>query len=359
MAAVGLAAAALQPALASNGNPNGQGPGLVIPVVQPQSAPRAAVAGFDIDGAIQPVRQATVAAQTGGNVLALSVKAGDRVRAGQWIVRVDARDVQAGVDRADAALAQARAERRNAEAHLQRTRDLKAQGFVSQAALDVAETQARAARAGVEQAEAARAQAVLARGFATVNAPFDGVVLTTHLDAGDLAVPGRPVATIYAPGALRAVVRVPASRVASARAARRIEVELADGRRVTPIQRTELAMADAVSQTIEWRLDLPTDARIGAVPGQSVRVHFDDVVMADAPASAAAPSLHLPSAAVLRRGELAAVYIAQGKAFALRAVRLGAESAAGQVEIVAGLKPDDLVASDALRAGLAGAVPAP
>jgi RND family efflux transporter MFP subunit len=355
MAAVGLFAAALQPALAANGN----GPGLVIPLVQPQSAPRAAVAGFDIDGSIQPVRQATVAAQTGGNVLALSVKAGDRVRAGQWIVRVDARDVQAGVDRADAALAQARAELRNAESHLQRTRDLKAQGFVSQAALDVAETQARAARAGVEQAEAARAQAMLARGFATVNAPFDGVVLATHLDAGDLAVPGRPVATIYAPGALRAVVRVPASRVSSARAARRIEVELADGRRVTPIQRTELAMADAVSQTIEWRLDLPTDARIGAVPGQSVRVHFDDVVMADAAARAAAPALRLPSAAVLRRGELTAVYVAQGKAFALRAVRLGGESGAGEIEIVAGLKPGDWVASDALRAGLAGAVPAP
>jgi RND family efflux transporter MFP subunit len=345
--------ASTQPARAASG-PS-------VTLVQPQLAPRAAVADFEIDGSIQPVRQATVAAQTGGSVLALSVKAGDRVRAGQWIARVDARDVQAGVDRADAALAQARAEFGNAQSHLQRTRDLKAQGFVSQAALDVAQTQARAARAGVEQAEAARAQASLARGFATVNAPFDGIVLATHLDTGDLAVPGRPVVTLYAPGALRAVVRVPASRATAARAARKVEVELGDGRRLAPVRRTELAMADPVSQTIEWRLDLPVDARIAAVPGQSVRVHFADMAADEMPASgarAAAAGLRLPSAAVLRRGELTAVYVAQPGGFALRAVRLGAEGGEGEVEIVAGLKPGERVASDALRAGLAGAIPA-
>jgi RND family efflux transporter MFP subunit len=352
LAVAAWAAASTQPARAASG-PS-------VTLVQPQLAPRAAVADFEIDGSIQPVRQATVAAQTGGSVLALSVKAGDRVRAGQWIARVDARDVQAGVDRADAALAQARAEFGNAQSHLQRTRDLKAQGFVSQAALDVAQTQARAARAGVEQAEAARAQASLARGFATVNAPFDGIVLATHLDTGDLAVPGRPVVTLYAPGALRAVVRVPASRAAAARAARKVEVELGDGRRLAPVRRTELAMADPVSQTIEWRLDLPVDARIAAVPGQSVRVHFADMAADEMPASGAraAAGLRLPSAAVLRRGELTAVYVAQPGGFALRAVRLGAEGGEGEVEIVAGLKPGERVASDALRAGLAGAIPA-
>lgn len=332
--------------------------GPVVPLVQARASAPAAVADFEIDGAIHPVRQATVAAQTGGNVLALSVKAGDRVRAGQWIARVDARDLQAGVDRAEAALAQARAQASHADAHLHRTRDLKAQGFVSQAALDGADTQARAARAGVEQAQAARAQALLARGFATVNAPFDGVVLATHLDTGDLAVPGRPVVTLYAPGALRAVVRVPASRAAAARAAGRVEVELADGRRVVPIRRTELAMADPVSQTIEWRLDLPTEARTASVPGQSVRVHFTEMAWAPDGASAMAPSLSLPMSAVLRRGELTAVYVARDGAFTLRAVRLGATGVSGEVEVLAGLRAGESVAADALRAGLAGAVPA-
>ena len=254
-----------------------------VPVLAVQRADGAAQVA--IDGVIQPVRQATVAAQAAGNVLALAVKAGDRVKSGQLLARIDERDTQAGLARGDAALAQAQAEARNAQVHLERTRELRRQGFVSQAALDVAETQWKAASAGVEQARAGRSQAALARGFTAVTAPFDGVVLATHLDAGDLANPGRPVATVYAPGAMRAVVQVGVSRAAAVRAAPRVEVELPDGRRVAPVRRTELATADPVSQTIEWRLDLPPDAVTGVMPGQMVRVHFDAPAPAPAPAT--------------------------------------------------------------------------
>jgi multidrug efflux pump subunit AcrA (membrane-fusion protein) len=47
----------------------------------------------------------------------------------------------------------------------------------------------------------------LARGYAAVTAPFDAVVLATHVEAGELATPGRPLVTLYAPGRMRAVVQ--------------------------------------------------------------------------------------------------------------------------------------------------------
>lgn len=327
-----------------------------IPVLTVQSAD--AASPVQIDGVIQPVRQATVAAQVGGNVLALAVKAGERVKAGQLLARIDERDTQAGLARGEAALAQAQAEARNAQVHLERTRELRRQGFVSQAALDVAETQWKAASAGVQQAQAGRSQAALARGFTAVTAPFDGVVLATHLDAGDLAAPGRPVATVYAPGAMRAVVQVGVSRAAAVRTATRIEVELPDGRRVEPARRTELSTADPVSQTIEWRLDLPPESSAGVMPGQMVRVRFDAATPATPAPSAAEAPLRLPLAAVLRRGELSAVYVAQDGRFVLRAVRLGADRGAQGVDVLAGLKPGEQVATDAVRAGMADARPA-
>ncbi len=312
--------------------------------------------GLTLEGHFEPLRQATVSAQLGGNVLSLLVKAGDRVKAGQAIARIDDRDAQAGLQRTAAGLSQAEAEARNARVAAERARDLRAQGFVSQAALDTAETQYKATQAGVQQAQAAQAQAGLARGFASVNAPFDGVVLATHLEAGDLASPGRPIATLYAPGGLRATTQVPLSLADAARRATRIDVELPDGQRVPAARKTELASADPVSQTVEWRLDLPASALPGLMPGQVARVHFSG---AAAPATAAGtPStLRLPPAAVLRRGELNAVYVAQGDGFALRAVRLGAERADG-VDVLAGLKPGDKVAANAIAAGLAGAKPA-
>ena len=308
--------------------------------------------GFEIDGSLQTLRQSTVGAQVGGSVLRLAVKAGDRVKAGQLLVRIDERDVQAGLARSDAAVAQADAELRNARLNAERTRELRAQNFISQAALDVAETQWRAAQAGLQQAQAGRAQAALARGFAAAVAPFDATVLATHVEAGDLAAPGRPLVTLYAPGALRAVVQLPSSRSAAARAATSAQVQLPDGRWVTPTSRTELPGADAVSQTVEWRLDLPAAAAAGVVPGQSIRVRFNGAVAT----ASGRPSV--PAAAVLRRGELSAVYVQQGSQFVLKAVRLGA-AAGGSIEVLAGLKAGERVAADAVRAGLAGAAAAP
>lgn len=314
--------------------------------------------GLALDGVVQPVRQATVAVQVGGNVLALLVKAGDRVRAGQPLARVDERDLLAGLQRSEAGVAQADAEWRNARANAERTRDLRGKGFVSQAALDSAETQLRAAQAGLAQAQAARASAALARGFSQVQAPFDGVVLATHLEAGDLATPGRPIATVFAPGALRAVVQVPASMASAARAARELQVTLPDGRHWTPTASTLLPLTDPVSQTVEWRLDLPAvvpgQAEAAPSPGQSVRVSF---LAAAAPAGQAG-ALSVPASALLRRGELTALYVARDQGFALRAVRVGADRGAAGIEVLAGLRPGERYALDAVRAGLAGAVPA-
>jgi RND family efflux transporter MFP subunit len=304
-----------------------------------------------LDGTVQAVRQSTLAAQVAGNVLTLAVKAGDRVKSGQVIARIDDRDARAGLLRAQAGVAEAQAQWRNAQISTQRTRDLHAQGFISQSALDVADTQSQAAQANLLQTQAAQSQAALAHGFTTVTAPFDAVVLTTLVESGDLATPGRAIATVFAPGALRAVVQVPSSRAALARDARQLQVLLPDGRAVEPTERTVLPSADPVSQTVEWRLGLPGHALTGLLPGQTVQVRF-----AAAGAGPAAPIV-VPSAAVLRRGELTAVYVVRGDRFVLRAVRTGVDRGASGTEVYAGLQPGERIAVDAVRAGLAEAVP--
>jgi hypothetical protein len=109
-----------------------------------------------------------------------------------------------------------------------------------------------------------------------------------------------------------------------------------------------LPTADAVSQTIEWRLDLPDTAVRSLLPGQQVRVRF---------AAGQSQRLVIPLSAVLRRGELTAVYVASGTGFSLKAVRLGVEHGSQGVEVLAGLSETDQVALDPVRAGLAGARP--
>jgi len=330
-----LAGAALTPVLAQP----------VVPVVK--LGAQAVSTGYEIDGVVEAVRQATVSAQATGRVASLQVKVGDKVRAGQVLATIDDRDTQTGVARSQAQVAQAEAELANAQANVQRTRDLRKQGFVSQAALDVAESQYKAAQAARAGAGAGAQQARLAQSFTQVTAPFDGYVLETLAQAGDLAVPGKPVAVVYAPQPLRVVVQVPASMGAQARSAQRIELQVGNTW-VQPVAQQGVTAADPVSQTLTWKMDVPAAVSAQMLPGQQTRVRF---------VGGSAQRMVVPQAAVLRRGELTGVYVAGDKGFVLKAVRLGA-SHGESVEVLAGLKAGDAVAVNAIQAGLAGAQPA-
>jgi len=309
--------------------------------------------GFELDGVIQPVKQSTVSAQASGRIATLVVKAGDKVRAGQVLATIDDRETQTGVQRSQAQVAQAQADLRNAQANFERTRDLQSKGFVSKAALDTADAQLKGAMAGRDSAGAGAQQSALAQGFTRVTAPFDGWVLQTQVEAGDLAVPGKPLLTLYAPLPIRAVVQVPVSRAGVARAAGAVEVLMQnnDGsaRWIKPVTVSSVPTADPMSQTTEWRLELPTEAAKTLLPGQQVRVRFT---------GGQASQMIVPTSAVLRRGELTAVYVVSGKGFALKAIRLGADHGLEGVEVVAGLMAGDRVALDPVKAGLAGAQPA-
>ena len=322
-----------------------------VPVAALQLAPVAT--GFELDGVVQPVRQSTVAAQANGRVLSLLVRAGDRVKRGQLLATIDDREAQTGVQRSQAQLAQAQAELFNAQASFERTRDLQARGFLSAAALDAAQAQLKTTQAGRDQADAGLRQSALAQGFTRVTAPFDGWVLQTQAEAGDLAVPGKPLLTLYAPLPLRVVVQVPVSRAGAARSASLLEILLPDGspdgRWVKPAAKSTVPSADPVSQTVEWRLELTAESAKALLPGQQVRVRF---------AGAQVSRLLAPVGSVLRRGELTAVYVVSGKGFALRTVRLGASHGAQGVEILAGLAEGERIALDPVQAGMAQAVPA-
>jgi RND family efflux transporter MFP subunit len=305
-----------------------------------------------LDGVIQAVQQSTVSAQASGRIATFLVKAGDRVKSGQLLATIDDRDAAIGLQRSQAQVDQANADLRNAQANFDRTQDLQAKGFVSRAAWDTADAQLKSAKAQRDQANAATQQSKLAQGFTKVSASFDGWVLQTDAQAGDLAVPGKPLLVLYAPLPLRAVVQVPASRAAQLGQAATVLVQAggADtGPWITPSSRSIVPSSDPVSQTTEWRLELPAMQSAGLVPGQQVRVKFS------ADASASRSLLSVPEQAIVRRGELVAVYVQSGSAFSLRAVRLGQKLGADESEVLAGLKAGDVVALDTLRAAQSGA----
>ncbi len=297
------------------------------------------------EATIEAIRQATVAAQVQGRVLEARVDAGARVRRGDVLMRIDTREADQAVAAATANVAAAQARSVEAKASLERTRSLKSRNFISAAAVDQAQAAADSAAAQLKAAEAARAQVDASRGFATVTSPIDGVVAQRLTEAGEMAQPGRPLMTIYEPGGLRAVVDVPQSRLAElGKTGLKAKVEFPEnGRWLEAAAITVLPSADPRTHTARVRVSLPADAA-GVVPGMAARVHF---VVGDA------PRLAVPAGAILRRGEITGVYVADGKGgFNLRQLRVGSPLADGSVEVLAGLSGGEVVALDPIRAGL-------
>ena len=99
------------------------------------------------EGVVEAIRQTTLGAQVAGRIVELAVKAGDTVRAGQVLARIDARTADQAVAASRSQIAEAEANLANAKRKDERNRDLLAQKFVSQAAVDQSEAEYKAAQA--------------------------------------------------------------------------------------------------------------------------------------------------------------------------------------------------------------------
>ncbi len=301
------------------------------------------------EGQVEAVRQTTLGAQVAGRIVALDVKAGDSVRAGQVLARIDARTADQAVAVGRSQVAEAEANLANAKRKYERNRDLVAQKFVSQAALDQADADYKAAQAQLAAIAANAGQAVAAQSFTTIAAPYAGVIGATLAELGDMAQPGRPLITIFDSRELRVVATVPQAALSTIRldAPIRIEIPSLD-KALYAVKATVIPLADARTHTARIRLDLPDGERL--LPGQFARARF---------VSGTTRTLAVPATALLRRGEVTAVYVVDRDGRPqLRQVRVGEGVGDDEVEILAGLSPGERIAVNPVQAGMAPAVAA-
>lgn len=322
---------------------------VVAAAVEPLATATAAIREVDetysADGVVEAVRQSTVSAQIAGRVVAVNFDVGDYVKQGEVIVRIDPRQVTQAAAESQAQVAQARARYEDAKAGYERTKQLYQQKFVSQAALDKAKAEFEAAEAQLQATRAGLGVAETTREFATVVAPYSGVVSARLVELGEMASPGTPLMAGFDPREMRVVANIPQYKVAAVRAAKSAMVDVpAANRRIEAAEVTVLPAADPKSLTTKVRLELPGEQR-DLSPGMFARARF---------VIGRASKLVVPARAILRRSEVTAVYVVddEGKPH-LRQVRTGEEAGADWIEILAGVNPGEKVALDPVKAGIA------
>ena len=356
-------------------------PGAPLPVTVAPSARLARAQAFEVGGVVRGRTSATLSSRMMAAVREVLVQPGDRVRAGQLLVRLDDRDVAAAGnaagartvsaersldaarserDSADAALTLARAthgristlyERKSATAQeldqaVAALRAAEARGARSRASLSEAEANLDSARAGTDAA-------AVTTSFARIVAPFDGLITEKLVDPGNLVAPGTPLLRLEDTSTFELDVRLDQSRAAavSPRSAVPVTVDGANGPMTYAGRVTEIARAvDSDTRTLLVTIELPSS------PGALTSGMFGRAAFA----GGARQLLTVPDSAVVRNGQLTSVFVVDGGRARLRFVNAG-RSSDGTTEIRAGLAEGESVVIDpapGLRDGTA-VVPRP
>ena len=312
-----------------------ESPLATLPVVY-EVAPRERI----FDGRIEAVNQATVSAQTSGRIAELPFDVNDFVAAGSVIMRFTDKEQKAALARAEAALQESQARLAQTEQEFARIESVYEKGTVSKSVYDSARANRDSARARLN---AARSDVTTAREqleYTVVRAPYSGIVAERHVELGELVSPGQPLMTCLSLQTLRANVDVPQSMFHAVQTIGKAFVYV-DDKRIPAEDLTYFPVADAAANTFRVRLDLP-DGSATLYPGMFVKVGF---VVGET------NRLLVPTASVVRRSELSAVYVVKDDAVTLRQVRLGRRYG-DNTEVLAGLSEGESVAVDPVAAGI-------
>ncbi len=322
---------------------------------------------IDAGGIVQARTTATLSARLLATIREIRVQPGDRVRRGQTLVVLDGRDLSAaalqattartaqdeGLGAARAELDAARAGQALARQNFDRITALAARKAATAQELDAAtsarasadarvassEAHVRQAQAALASAGAASEQAGVMASFATLTAPFDGVVVEKLADVGIMAAPGLPILRIEDRSRFTLDIRMDETRAAGLADGTEVNVSLdmPDGSvRSFTSKVVELARGvDSGTRTVVVKLGLPGDA--GLSSGLFGRAHLP---------GAPKEGLLIPGDAVVRRGQMTSVFVVDGEYARLRLVTLGraaARGTSGQLEVVAGLVANERV----------------
>jgi len=300
-----------------------------------------------VDGVVEAVNQATLSAQTSGQVLEVNFDVDDFVKKGTVLMRFEKKEQEATLAQSKAKLSEARAYLKAAQDSYKRTKAIYAKRAVSKSQYDKTVAELNAARARLRSAQANIDKVDKQVDYTVIRAPYSGVVLKRHIEPGEIAKTGQPIMTGFSLDKLRSVASVTQEDIVAIRKNRLAEIVLQTPVGIKKFTGEDLIIlphADMHTHTFRVRVHFPEKTK-DIYPGMFNKINFK---IGDKRA------LLVPISSIAYRGEVRAVYAvnANSKKLRMRQVRLG-QVYQDRVEILAGVSEGDLIASDPVVAAIA------
>jgi RND family efflux transporter MFP subunit len=275
-----------------------------------------------IAGMLEPIRTVGVNSQLSGILLSIKVEEGHRVRQGDVLAEIDARELEAQARSAEASL-------KFAQSTVERAEQLFKQQIITMAELE-------RDRAAFESAKAAREQLKTRLGYARVLAPISGIITQKNVEAGDIVGSQTRLFTVADVSTLVARLQVSELEVSTLRAGDIVPltVDAIGAERVEGRIRRVFPSADSATRLVPVEIALTGSQLQRLRPGYTVRA----TLALDRRDNA----LLVPSRAVSGPAGARAVYIVKGGVVERRAVSIGSDMA-GQSEVLDGVNEGDSV----------------
>jgi RND family efflux transporter MFP subunit len=173
--------------------------------------------GPALSGSLAPEREATVRAELSAPVVETLIDQGQRVNAGQLLIRLDDTAIRDQALSARSAVTTAQANLTVAQHEVDRNEALLKAGAIAERAAEQSSAQLTAARAQLATAQAQAASADKMLSNTRITAPFTGIVSARSVNAGDVVSPGTALVTIVDPSTMRLEASVPAEALSAVR----------------------------------------------------------------------------------------------------------------------------------------------
>jgi multidrug efflux pump subunit AcrA (membrane-fusion protein) len=346
-----------------------------VPVSVISAQYRSVPAIVQVPGTVQPRKRIALASQINGFVQEMRVRAGDRVKSGQVLATLDARDAanqkaaaQSAVAEAQAALSEARrahsaalemqaaskASMELAEQTYERYRKLFESRSVSPQEMDEIRTRRDAARAElasresmvaaaedrikqvearIDQAKAQEGRSDVLMSYTRIQAPTAGIVVQRAADAGTAIFPGSPLLVIETTGKSQVLASLPTEQAGYLQLGMTIKLRQSNAAPFIEGKLSEIIpQSDPATHSIQFKVDLPSDA--GVVHGQYVKL--------DVPAGTRDVML-IARSAVRETGQLTGLFVVEeGSRASFRLVKT-APYDAESLEILSGVEQGEKI----------------
>jgi RND family efflux transporter MFP subunit len=283
-------------------------------------------------GTIRAVHETSIGSKILARVVEVHLKAGEKVREGDVLIRLDDTDLRAKLEQARADVASAEARRTQAAADERRYANLVKTKTVSQQDYDRAVADLKKAEADLLRAQAGVNGVQSDLDCATIRAPFDAVVIDKKVDTGDMVTPGQQLVTLFDPKRMQLVAGVRESLTHKIQVGQKIGVR---------IESLDLQCMGTISEIVpeaqmasrSFQVKVTGPCPKGVVSGMSghIMIPLEDEKI-----------LLIPQRSVQSVGQLQLVDVLQNDRLSRRSIRAGRQFG-DDIEVLSGLREGEEV----------------